>query len=147
MVTDSLSATEGSGRSDRSAPLKSYSKQFHEHFPYYLAIGMTYELYWESDPQLVIAYRKADKLKRQRDNEGQWWQGLYIYNALCCVAPIFRDFGKKGTKAHPYPETPYAIDRKQREVAQETRERRNVEAGKRYMEGFMAKFNKRFEKS
>ncbi len=147
MVTDSLSATEGGGRSHRSAPLKSYSEQFHEQFPYYLAIGMTYELYWESDPQLAVSYRKADKLRRQRANEDRWMQGMYIYDALCCVAPIFRDLAKKGTKAHPYPDTPYALDKKQKEVAEEAKERKNAEAGKRYMEGFMAQFNKRFEKS
>lgn len=147
MVTDSLSATEGSGRDNRSAPLKSYTEQFHEQFPYYLAVGMTYELYWEGDPQLAVAYRKADKLKRQRTNEDQWWQGLYFYNALCCVAPIFRDFAKKGTKAYPYPEAPHAIDRKQREIAEENKERRNANAAKQYMECFMVKFNKRFEKT
>ena len=108
---------------------------------------MTYELYWEGDPQLVKDYRKADELRRQRVNEDQWWQGMYIYNALCCVAPIFHDFAKKGTKAHPYPDTPYAIDKKQKEIHEETKERRNAEAGKRYMEGFMANFNKRFENS
>lgn len=137
----------GSERSNRSAPLKSYSEQFHEQFPYYLAIGMTYELYWESDPRLVIAYRKADKLKRQRTNENQWWQGMYIYNALCCVAPVFRDFAKKGTKAHPYPDTPYPIDQKQRKKSEENKARKSAEDGKRYMEGFAAKFNARFGKS
>ncbi len=108
---------------------------------------MTYELYWEGDPQLVKDYRKADELRRQRVNEDQWWQGMYIYNALCCVAPIFRDLAKKGTKAHPYPDTPYAINKKQKEIQEESKERKNAEAGKRYMEGFMAKFNTRFEKS
>lgn len=147
MVTDSLSATKGSGRDNRSAPLKSYSEQFHEQFPYYLAVGMTYELYWEGDPQLAAEYRKADKLKRQRMNEDQWWQGLYFYNALCCVAPIFHDFAKKGTKAHPYPETPYVIDRKQREIAEENEKRRKADAAKQYMECFMVTFNKRFDKT
>lgn len=147
MVTDSLSAADGSGRSDRSAPVKSYSEQFHEQFPYYLSIGMTYELYWESDPQLVKAYRKAEEFRRERTNADQWWQGMYIYNALCCVAPIFRDLAKKGTKAHPYPDTPYAINAKQKEIQEEVEERRNAEAAKRYMEGFMSRFNKRFEKT
>lgn len=147
MVTDSLSATDGSGTLRTPAPVKSYSEQFHEHFPYYLAIGMTYELYWEGDPQLAKDYRKADELRRQRVNEDQWWQGMYIYNALCCVAPIFHDLAKKGTKAHPYPDAPYAINKKQKELQEETKERKNAEAGKRYMEGFMAKFNTRFEKT
>ena len=58
-----------------------------------------------------------------------------------------RDLAKKGTKAHPYPDTPYAINKKQKEIQEEVKERKNAEAGKRYMEGFMAKFNTRFEKS
>lgn len=147
MVTDSLSATNGSGRSIRSAPVKSYSELFHEHFPYYIALGMSYEAYWDGDPQLVKAYRKADEIRRQRNNEELWLQGMYFYNALCCASPIFRDLAKKGTKPHPYPDEPYAISKKQKANSEEIKAKRNAEAGKRYMEGFMAKFNKRFTTS
>ena len=141
-----LSENEGGERSGRSAPLKSYSEQFHEQFPYYLAIGMTYDLYWNGDPQIAGAYRKADKLRRQRVNEDQWWQGMYIYNALCCAAPLFHDLAKKGTKAHPYPDAPYAIDRKQQAEQEQVKEKRNSESGKKYMETFMETFNQRFIK-
>jgi len=147
LVTDSLSATEGGGRSKRPAPLKSYSEQFRELFPVYLSIGMTYEQFWDGDPELAVFYRKADKLSRERKNQELWLQGMYIYDALCCVAPIFRDLSKKGTKAHPYPDNPYALDAKQKEKAEEKRAEKNAKAGKSYMEAFMEKFNTRFEKT
>jgi len=107
---------------------------------------MTYDLYWNGDPQIAGAYRKADKLRRQRVNEDQWWQGMYIYNALCCAAPLFHDLAKKGTKAHPYPDAPYAIDRKQQAEQEQVKEKRNSESGKKYMETFMETFNQRFIK-
>ena len=61
-----------------------------------------------------------------------WLQGMYIYEALCNVAPIMRAFAKKGTKAGEYPERPYAITR-------EEIERRRLEQEKARMEKIKAK--------
>ena len=142
MVTSSGSA-EGSGQ---SAPFSnSYTTTFYEHFPYYLAIGMTTEQYWDGDPMLAKYYRKADELRRKRKNEDLWIQGMYIYEALCNVSPILHAFAKRGIKPLPYPDHPYALtvnDRKEEEKIQEQRER---EKAKRYMEAKMAEINKRFK--
>ena len=70
---------------------------------------MTNDEFWRGDPALVKAYRKAEELRRDRINQEQWWQGMYIYEALCDVSPLFRSFGKKGAKAVPYPKKPYDI--------------------------------------
>ena len=94
---------------------------------------------------LAKYYRKADEINRRRRNEDLWLQGMYIYEALCDVAPIFHAFAKRGTKANPYPDRPYSLSAKDREDEKKLREQREREKAKRYMEAQMAKLNKRFE--
>lgn len=142
MVTSSESV-EGDGR---SVPFSnSYTTKFYEAFPFYLSIGMTPEQYWDGDPLLAKYYRQADELKRNRRNQELWLQGMYIYEALCDVAPIFNAFAKRGTKPAPYSDHPYAITNKDREDEKKLREERDREKAKRYMESKMAALKKRFE--
>ena len=143
MVSGSLSVDEGSERKVHSSFL-TYTEQFYEVFPYYLSIGMTYEQFWESDPNLVKYYRQADELRIERRNQELWLQGLYVYEAMCDVAPIMHAMAKKGTKARPYPEQPYAITEKQRKRENEEKERAIANKGKRMMEMFMRQTNKQF---
>ena len=75
-----------------------------------MSIGMTYDEFWNRDVSLVGTYRKAAELRDRRRNQELWLQGMYIYEALCDVAPIFHAFAKKGTKPRPYPEHPYSLE-------------------------------------
>lgn len=70
-------------------------------------MGMTYEQYWDMSPYLVIAYRKAYKLKREIANEQAWLQGLYVYDAFAvCMANAF---AKRGAKKVDYLDKPVDI--------------------------------------
>ncbi len=142
MVTSSESA-DGGGQ---SAPFSnSYTATFYDQFPYYLAIGMTPEQYWDGDSMLAKYYRKADELRRKRRNEELWLQGMYIYEALCDVAPVLHAFAKRGTKPVPYPDHPYALTVNDREEEKKIKEQREREKARRYMEAKMAAINKRFK--
>ena len=141
MVSGSLSVSEGSEQSVRS-PFLTYTEQFYEVFPYYLSIGMTAEQFWDRDPCLTKYYRDAYELQIERKNQELWLQGLYVYEAICDVAPILQAMAKKGTKARPYPEQPYAITEKQRKREAEEREKKIALKGKRMMEMFMRQSNK-----
>ena len=105
---------------------------------------MTYEQYWDGDPMLAKYYRKADELRRQRKNQELWLQGMYIYEALCDVSPIYQAFAKKGTKPRPYAERPYSITESERVSEKKLREEKDREKARRYMEAKMANLNKRF---
>ena len=146
MVSGSLSAPEGSER-DSSLPFITYTERFYEQFPYYLAIGMTYEQYWDGDPALAKYYRKADEIKLERANQQMWLQGMYIYEAICDASPILQAFAKRGTKPHPYAEKPYALTEKQRERNAEEKEKAVAEKGKRFMEAFMKLNNSKFKET
>jgi len=88
---------------------------------------MTPAQYWDEDCQLAKWYRKADELRRKRKNEELWLQGMYIYEALCCVAPVLHAMAKGGTKPAPYPTKPYPITPEEIRAEQERRERERLE--------------------
>lgn len=105
-----------------------------------MSLGMSYEDFWHGDVALVGVYRKADELKRQRQNEVLWTQGLYIRDALLCTVGNMLA-GKKGNK-FDYPKEPYAI------TATEIREREEREARLRQerMKAEFAAFAERMRK-
>jgi len=74
-----------------------------------MSIGMTYDEFWHGDVSMVRAYRKAQELRDKRKNQELWLQGMYVYEAICDVAPILHAFAKKGTKPEPYAKEPYPI--------------------------------------
>lgn len=97
--------------------LFSYTKVFEEMCPFFMAIGMSYEEYWNEDCWIASYYLKAYKIKREQQNEILWLQGVYIYEALCDVSPVLHAFSKKGTKPSPYPKEPYDLfKKKEKEV-------------------------------
>ena len=57
-------------------------------FPYYLAMGMTYDEYWRDDPTLVRDYRKAWEIRKKNDEFDRWRRGMYFYDALLRVSPV-----------------------------------------------------------
>ena len=125
--------------------LYSYKEKFDELFPYYLSLGMTEEQYWDKDCWLVVPYRKADEIRKTQRNYEMWLQGAYFYEAMGRVSPVFHAFAKKGTKPAPYLAEPFAISEKQAEYQQEVKEKKTYDKGKAFMEGFVAKYNKKFE--
>lgn len=102
---------------------------------------MTYDQYWNDDPSLVRAYRKAAELNAERKNQELWLQGMYIYEALCCVSPVMRAFAKKNTKAIPYPKEPYPLSPRQKEQNKVNEEKRVMDKGKAMMMALMARHN------
>ena len=107
---------------------------------------MTYEQFWDGDPTLTKYYRMAEELKIERRNQELWLQGLYVYEAICDIAPILQMGAKRGTKAQPYPDRPYAITEKQRKREAEEREKQNALKAKRFMEALMLSHNSKFKK-
>ncbi len=144
LVSSSLSTTEEDGHQGSPSSF-TYTERFYQVFPYYLSIGMTPEQFWDGDCTLVKYFRKAEELRNDRRNQELWLQGMYIYEALCDVAPILRAFVAKGAKPTPYSEKPYPLNNKQSVRDEEEKQRRLAEKGKRFMEAKMASINKRFE--
>ena len=105
-------------------------RAFYELFPYYLAIGMTYEQFWEQDCDLVKYYRKAAQIRQDLKNQEAWLQGAYFYEALADVSPILRAFAKKGSKARPYPKKPFDLNSRGDKTEQKKAEEKSDDKAK-----------------
>lgn len=96
-------------------------------------MGMTYEQFWDGDPVIAVAYRKAYRLKREVANEEAWLQGLYNYDAFAVT--LANAFRSKGGKRQQYFEKPIDIfpmtEAKKREL--ERQEYAKMEAAMRAM--------------
>lgn len=147
MVSGSLSDGMKKGESEQkdNAPSPfTYTERFHKAFPQYLAIGMTPSEFWDGDCTLAVAYRKAEEIRNTRRNQELWLQGMYIYEALCDVAPVFHAFAKKGTKPLKYPSEPYSLTPKERKARAETRDEKVFKKGLGVMEALMQSMNRKF---
>lgn len=106
-----------------------------------MAIGMSYDDYWNGDCEMTRAYLKAHKLKKQMENEKMWLQGLYIYDALCDVSPILRALPEKGAKPLPYPSKPYPLTKDKAKAEEEAQAKALMEKGRASMMAWMNKVN------
>lgn len=145
LVSESLSSRPGGGGGNRPAPRFAYTEKFYQVFPYYLAIGMTYEQFWEMDCDLVKYYRKAARIRQDLKNQDAWLQGMYVYQAVGNLAPILRAFAKKGAKPQPYPEQPFELNVRQDKKVENTKEKKQDDKAKAYMQMFAMSFNKKFQ--
>lgn len=98
---------------------------FRAMFPQYMALGMTYDEFWEGPAWLVRSYREAAELKRAQRNWEMWMQAAYIYDTMLRVSPVFRPFGKGEVKPADFMEAPYPLTEKEAREREEARERKN----------------------
>ena len=98
---------------------------FRAMFPQYMALGMTYDEFWEGPAWLVRSCREAAELKRAQRNWEMWMQAAYIYDTLLRVSPVFRPFGKGEVKPADFMEAPYPLTEKEAREREEARERKN----------------------
>lgn len=124
-VEGSFSRTGGERSLERLSHI-SFTEIFEKHLPFYLSIGMSYEQYWFDDCCIAKFYKKAYDLQRDRINEQLWLQGLYIYDALCDVAPALRAMGAKPPEK--YVSEPYPLTEKEMKIRKKKREKEKQEA-------------------
>lgn len=133
----------GDGDSDTPAP-DSCREIFDKAFPAYLAMGMTYNEFYREDHTLVIAYRKAYKMRLEQQNQDMWQMGLYVYQAVCRAAPLLIPFNNH-PKPEPYLDKPFPIfGNKENDVDAESKA--VADKGFAYMQAQMMRINKKFGK-
>ena len=96
--------------------------------PYYLSLGMSIEDYWHGDPCIFKAYREADTLRQERENQAAWLNGLYVYDALQSVIGTLSWGlgGKKGQKPEPYTNYPYAFTEREKQAERQRKIERTL---------------------
>lgn len=113
-------------------------------FPYYLSLGMTYKEYWNGDPTLVIAYRKAEEIRSHRKNWEMWMNGRYVYDAIMRLIPSLNVWKPK--EPIEYIEEPYPLTRKEYEERMAKEEKKKQEEIKEKLKAFAMAQNKKRKK-
>lgn len=144
LVSDSAFPWEEGDGAKKPVTL-THTEIFYKYLPYYLSIGMPYDLFWDGDCRLVECYRRAEELKQRKENQALWLQGLYFYEALCNVSPVLRAFAKKGVKPIPYPNEPYPLTKEQEKERKEREEKLKYDKYKAKMASWAAKTNVQFD--
>ena len=108
-----------------------YAEMFMKICPSYMAMGMTYEQFWNCNTKVHRAFREAWELKQRYRNMEMWRQGMYIYDSLLKVAPVLRPMTKGNVKPGEYPKEPYPLTEKE---AHEREEAQRIARLKRFME-------------
>jgi len=86
-----------------------------------MAIGMTYEQYWYGDPLMAQDFFEADRLRKKREDELAWWQGLYVQKAL--LSTVGNLFLEEGADPNMYPQSPLLEEMsKEREAERKAKE-------------------------
>lgn len=100
---------------------------------------------------MVVAYRKAYRIRQEEANRAAWLNGLYIFKALQSAPQYVVGFIPKGSQIEPYPHQPLDFAPKKQKTAQEKYDdeaREQSEKIRRGMEMFMVSHNaRRREKS
>ena len=113
----------------------------------YMAMGMSYDEFWNGTADSARAYRAAYKIKQDEQKTFAWMQGAYVYEAIGAWAPILRAFSKARRPAK-YPKEPYDLERptltpEQREDAEHRHEDKQFIA---FMTTWADSFNANFKK-
>lgn len=103
-------------------------------FPTYLLYGMSSDEFWHGRPRLTVAYREANRLKREKEAFDEWKQGAYVLRAV--QACLFEEV--------QYPEMPIFIQNDE-ELRQEI-EKREMQSNIAKMEAYMVSINAKFKK-
>ena len=122
---------------------KTASELFQIAFPMYLAIGMSYEEFWEKESWLVKSYREAQKLKFKDVNYSAWLNGVYVLQALQTGIPVvLTGMLKEHVKLPEYAHAPIDFDEK----SKEEQEKKQMEAQMAKMKEMAERFNATFKK-
>ena len=95
-------------------------------------MGMTWSQFWLDEPELVIAYRKAELIRKRRKNEELWLEGIYMTEALSATVGNMFSKGQK----HPYPAEPFPLTAEEQHERREREEKARME---RMKAAFIAK--------
>lgn len=94
---------------------------------------MSAEEFWEGDPRLVVAYRKAERIRRENRYLAEWRAGVYVGKAVGAVL----------SEKAKYPDRPIFSVEQDEQTEREGRERARMEEMMRRFAVMAAGVNRR----
>lgn len=120
----------------------SFTEIFEERCPVYMAMGMTYDEYWNGNPEMARFVRQTHKLRKETVNEQLWLQGIYVMRALQAVWPMFNALAGPDAEGRTYPEKPIPLTEEQAKQDEKDKEKQSMLELQAYLEGIIASQNK-----
>ena len=104
----------GEPSQDHKEPV-SLTETFIKLCPQYMAMGMTYDEFWNCNTKVHKAVREAYELRMKREEWGRWRQAMYIYDTLLRVSPVFQAaFSKRKVEPGKFPDEPWPLTEKEK---------------------------------
>lgn len=135
---------DGYGRGRKPSFSYRYTDILDEACPKYLRAGMSYEDYWEGDPQMAVYYRKKLDQEIDYENFKAWLQGLYVYEAILDLVPAIKPF-VKNPEIRPYRDKPISLTDVERENREEEENKQKLRNGRQFMEMMAASINQKMK--
>ena len=137
--------------SPKQASPTPYGDTFDEALPHYLAMGMTWNEFWDGEYGTKKACRKAYRIRMETEqqiaDQNNWYMGQYIVCALQAVPLWVGGFNTKGKHIPDYPNKPF-LEKYEEDKREASRKRKEEDQSKLAMAMFQAmttKFNKNIE--
>lgn len=103
--------------------------------PLFMSYGMTYDEFWDGEPERARYYREAHEIRLEEMSFNAFIQGKYVRDAISDFVEFYAMTDKPKVRNN-YPEEAYPITAKAKRLA---RERREEEIANRYLFMFKQK--------
>ena len=129
-----------------------YGDIFDKVLPNYMAMGMTYDQFWDGEVGMKTAYREAYRIRIEQEqriaDRNNWLMGQYVISALNAVPLLVAGLNvKRSTHLPEYPDKPF-YDRLDADRKEEDRKKREEDQTKLALAMFQAgieKFNRNLQ--
>lgn len=108
---------------------------------YYMLIGVSYDEFWYGDYTRLKFYTEAHNLRRQKQSEEMWLQGLYFFHAISTALSNLNLDGKR-RKPNKYIEEPLRLI-----PMTEAEKRIKAEKDKQAVIDFFTQMERKFKKN
>ena len=129
-----------------------YGDIFDKVLPSYMAMGMTYDQFWDGEVGMKTAYRKAyaERIEQEQRiaDRNNWYLGQYMMSALAAVPLLVNGFVPKGAKAQDYPDKPFfdKFDENRKEEDRKKREENQTMLAMAMFQAGIERFNRNIQK-
>lgn len=144
--------TDGKEQPQQTSPTP-YGDIFDEALPHYLAMGMTYQDYWDGESAMKKAVRKAFQIRTENEQKladrNNWYMGQYMMQVLQCVPLLVGGLNVKSTTNLPkYPDKPYfeKFEAQKKEEIRKKNQEDQTRLAMAYFQAGIEKFNRNFQK-
>ena len=133
--------------------LTPYGDIFDHVLPSYIAMGMTYDEFWDGEVGMKTAYRDAYAKRIEQEqriaDRNNWLMGQYIINVLNAVPLLVAGLNvKRGTRLPDYPDKPFydRLDQQRKEEADQKRREDQTMLAMAMFQAGIERFNRNIQK-